>query len=175
MSLLQSSCVQSKPKQDQTAMEHQPRITSLRPTRHHWMHSQPQPPQSRACRFCWSIPLPKTAPHCELYKMLLVLIHCWAPTTSLTHTYTEGNQKSGQIHGMQTLSISPWQQWKCLYPFLFALIQSLWWRAGISVFEHHVLTLCTVWECVHICLWLHKHMQICRRNIVQLQNCRFVQ
>lgn len=82
---------------------------------------------------------------------------------SLTHTHREWKalQKSDQIHGMQTVSITPWQQWKCLYSVLLAMIRFPWqcsrhlcvWASWVV----NLLMLCTVQECVHIWLWLHKH------------------
>lgn len=48
--------------------------TSAPTQSHHLTRSQPQPPQSRACGVCRSIPPPKSAPHCERHELLLVLI-----------------------------------------------------------------------------------------------------
>lgn len=82
---------------------------------------------------------------------------------SLMHTRTgwKALQKSDQIHGMQTVSITPWQQWKCLHSFSLAMIRFPWqcsrhlcvWASWAV----NLLMLCTVQECVHIWLWLHKH------------------
>lgn len=65
---------------------------------------------------------------------------------------------------MQTLSISPWQQSKCLHSqggssFLLARIWFLWqWSRHFCVWASgavSVLMLCTVQEHVHIWLWFN--------------------
>lgn len=103
MSLSQSSSTQAKT-QTRTNSYWTATLSNLSQTcapiqSHHPTRSRPQPPQSGACGVCRCIPPPKSAPHCECHKLLLVLIRYRAP--ALSHTPSGNTSKVTHTRGVK--------------------------------------------------------------------------